>query len=130
MAEAVVASAIVLRSGSVTENNKLDDLVARYRKIKGENERIRKAALVEIAVDVRSQYQVAMVFPGMDHAHRQAITDDVARGPTFDLPSAPIILELIVDERVVRKSVNQAVQIASIGRFDERPDRSWMSYRG
>jgi hypothetical protein len=70
-----------------------------------------------------------MAFHGTDHVHCDTVADDVAGGPIPDRCLAPVLQQLVIDDRVIGEGVRQPVQVEGVHGQDIGGDRSWETRR-
>lgn len=89
------------------------------REIEDEQQGGGQPALVEQAVGMGDDDRMTVVFLGGDDLQRQPLADNVAFSPGGDRLSAPIVVELVIDEGVIRKRRQQGVEVAVVRRANK-----------
>jgi hypothetical protein len=89
------------------------------REIKGQDEWIRQPAPIKISIDISGNDTVVVVPYDFRNGDRQSFADDISFCPTPDGRFAPVVAQLIVDERIVGKIGYQPLQVEAVRRLDE-----------
>ena len=83
----------------MTQDDQLDDEIAVDCEIKGQDERVRQPAPIKISIDIGGNDKVVVVLHDFRNCDRQSFADDVPFCPSPDGRFAPVVPQLIVDER-------------------------------
>jgi hypothetical protein len=76
---------------SITKYDQLDDQIALGAELEGEHQRIRRAALIIVAVDIGRHDEVPIVIDHLGYVHRQSLADDIALRPLSDGRLSPVV---------------------------------------
>jgi len=62
--------------------------------------------------------RVSEVLDHLEDLHRHLVCDEFALGPCLDGVQAPVVPQLVIDQRAFRKAADQGVGVAGIGGSD------------
>jgi hypothetical protein len=100
----------------------LDELPSARREVERDNEGIGQTALVEAPVNVPGHDGVVTVVNDATDVDREPQADDLSACPLADRLPAPVLLELVVDQRTVGEAIDDCTDVASIHGADEGRD--------
>ena len=106
------------------QDEKLRDLLALERKVKGEDQGLGQAPLVECAIHRRRHDHIIIMVHRVADLHRETFPDDVAPGPFVYGAESPMFAQLIVYERIVHELGEERFEISLIGGRNVGGDRS------